>query len=202
MNYEYEVLERDRCFQGFFRMDRVRLRHELFAGGWGTPVVREVMVREPVVVVLPYDPVLDRVVLLEQFRIGAVGAASSPWMLEVVAGIIEPGETPEEVARRELVEEAGCEALDLVPVYQYQSSPGGLAEHVSLFCARVDAGGVGGIHGVPGEGEDIRAFTVTRQEAMAALADGRINSASPIIVLQWLQANHEQLRKRWTAVET
>ena len=112
-------------------------------------------------------------------------------------GIIGEGEAPEAVARREAQEEAGCEILDLVPVCHYLASPGGSSETVRLFCGRVDSRGLGGIHGLPEEHEDIRVEAVPFAEARARLEAGRIGNAPTIIALQWLILNREPLRRRW-----
>ena len=113
---DVEILDKETAFQGYFRIDRYRLRHRLFAGGWSEAITREVFERGHVVGVLPYDPIEDRVVLIEQFRIGAYAAGFSPWLIEIVAGVIEAGEEPEEVARRETLEETGCSVTELMPV--------------------------------------------------------------------------------------
>jgi|GEM_PF-1246049 len=105
---EVEIIEREICYQGFYRLERLRLRHRLFAGGMGPPIVREVIEKGDVAAVLLYDPLRDEVVMIEQFRIGARDDARGPWLLEIVAGLIEAGETPAQVARREALEEAGC----------------------------------------------------------------------------------------------
>jgi ADP-ribose pyrophosphatase len=160
-------------------------------------LTRELFERGHAAAVLPYDPVLDQVVLLEQFRIGALMAPGGPWLLEIVAGIIEPGETAAAVVQREMLEEAGCHLLALEPICDYLVSPGGTSERISLYCGRVDASGAGGIHGLAEEGEDIRVSAVSFAEAMALLASGRLNSASPIIALQWLQMNRGRLRQTW-----
>jgi ADP-ribose pyrophosphatase len=192
-----EVVEQQVCYQGFFRMEHYRLRHRLYDGGMSRLLSRELFERGHAAAVLPYDPVLDRIVLLEQFRIGALTMPGGPWLLEIVAGIIEEGESPEAVVRREIQEEAGCTLLALEPICDYLVSPGGTSERISLFCGRVDAAAAGGIHGLAEEGEDIRVGTVGFAEAMALLHAGRINSASPIIALQWLQLNRERLRQQW-----
>jgi ADP-ribose pyrophosphatase len=148
--------------------------------------------------VLPYDPVLDAVVLVEQFRIGALEAPGDPWLLEIVAGIIDkPDETAEDVVRREAVEEANCYIQDIVPICDYFVSPGGTSERISLFCGKVDAVGVGGVCGLEDEAEDIRVIVVPFPAAIAQLQAGDIRSAAPIIALQWLQLNHAQLRAQW-----
>lgn len=192
-----EIVEQRLCYQGFFRMEHYRLRHRRYDGGMSPVLSRELFERGHAAAVLPYDPVLDRIVLLEQFRIGALHAPGGPWLLEIVAGIIENGETAPVVVERELLEEAGCALLALEPICEYLVSPGGTSERISLYCGRVDATDVGGIHGLAAEGEDIRVMTVSFDEAMALLDCGRINSASPIIALQWLQRNRPRLRQAW-----
>lgn len=192
-----EVDERRLVFEGFFRMEKFRLRHALFEGGMSPTLSRELFERGHAAALLPYDPVRDEVVLLEQFRIGAFGAGRNPWLLEIVAGIIEQGETPEAVVRRESVEESGCEVGALEHICDYLVSPGGTSEQISLYCGRVDSADAGGIHGLAEEAEDIRVTAVAFDEAMAMLAAGVIDSASPIIALQWLRLNRERLRRQW-----
>jgi ADP-ribose pyrophosphatase len=199
MNHRFEILDQSSGYRGFFRLEKYRLRHELFAGGWSPEMIRECLERGHAVAVLLYDPERDQLVLLEQFRVGALAFPGGPWLLEIVAGIIDhPGETTKDVARRETVEEAGCELLDLVPIHHYLVSPGGTSESITLFCGRIDAGTVvSGVRGVAAEHEDIRVHVVSRTEALALLHSGRINSAAPIIALQWLELNRSKLLERW-----
>jgi len=192
-----EIVDKTVCYDGFFRLERYRLRHRLFSGAWSRVLTRELFERGHAAAVLPYDPALDAVVLVEQFRIGALEAPGSPWLLEIVAGIIDPGETPEDVVRREAVEEANCQIEALIHIYDYFVSPGGTSERISLFCGKVDAAGAGGLYRLEAEEEDIRVTVVPFAEAIAQLHAGKINSAAPIIALQWLQLNHDELRARW-----
>jgi ADP-ribose pyrophosphatase len=194
---DVEVLETETVWKGFFRMDRLRLRHRLFAGGWGEPITREVFERGHAAALLPYDPERDEVVLIEQFRAAAMTAGAEPWLVEIVAGIVEDGETAEDVARRETIEEAGCEVTDIVPVMDVFTTPGGSSERIAIFCGRVDARGIGGIHGLAGEGEDILVFTESLDAALARLADGGIVNLIAIAALQWLALNRESIRRRW-----
>jgi ADP-ribose pyrophosphatase len=194
---DVEVVEKSIVYDGYFRIDRYRLRYKLFAGGWSKEVVRELFERGHAVAVLPYDPVRDVVVLVEQFRIGAYAADCDPWLIEVVAGIIDPGETAEDVARREAVEEAGLHLGEMVAVADYLASPGGTSETVSLYCARIDAGEVGGIHGLDEEGEDIRVTTLPFDAIENLLVEKRTHNATLLIALQWLTLHREALRKRW-----
>jgi ADP-ribose pyrophosphatase len=149
--------------------------------------------------VLPYDPVRDEVVLIEQFRPGAFTAGTEPWLVEIVAGIIEDDETAEDVARRETVEEAGCTVTDIVPMMDILTTPGASSERIAIFLGRVNARGVGGIHGLVDEGEDIRVFTESLDAALARLSDGGIINVTAIVALQWLALNRDKLRRRWAA---
>ena len=194
---KWEILNRHRLYQGFFEFLRYELRHTRFDGGMSAPIERELLNQQHAVAVLPYDARRDRVVLIEQFRIGALEAATGPWLTEIVAGIIEPGEQPEDVARRESLEEAGCEIGALERIYHYLPSPSSSNEQVTLFVAQVDSEGVGGLHGIAEEGEDIRVRVADTQEAFDLLDRGIINSAIPIIALQWLKLNRDELRAAW-----
>ncbi|MGE8496570.1 MAG: NUDIX domain-containing protein [Pseudomonas sp.] len=193
-----EVIEREACFRGFYRLDRLRLRHRLFSGEMGKPITRELFVRHDAVCVLPYDPQRDEVVLIEQFRVGAMGKSANPWLLELVAGLIDSDEQPEEVAHREAMEEAGLVLQSLWPITQYFPSPGGSDERVYLYVGRCDSSNAGGIHGLEEEGEDIQVHVWPLEDALAAVRDGRINNAASIIALQWLALNRAEVRGLWS----
>ncbi|HMV13214.1 MAG TPA: NUDIX domain-containing protein [Nitrosomonas sp.] len=195
---DVEILEKKLCYQGFFRMERYALRHRLFNGTWSKPIVRELMERGHAAAVLPYDPVSDCVVMIEQFRIGAVSAPVGPWLLEIVAGIIERDEPAEQVVKREAVEEAGCTIHELIPLFDYLVSPGGTSERIALYCGRVEANHiVGGFYGIEDEGEDIKVHVMPFAEALSLLNTGKIAAASAIIALQWLALNRDSVRNRW-----
>ncbi len=194
----FEVLERDVCYQGYFRLERWRVRFRLFRGGWSRPITREVFERGHAAAVLLYDPDRDRVVLVEQFRAPAVDAPGGPWLIECVAGIIEEGETPEAVVRREVTEETGSTVGDLVPVGEVTLSPGGSSERLVLYCGRIDARDIDGVHGLAEEDEDVRVVNMSLDEALAAVEAGRIHVANAVIPLQWLALNRERLRQAWS----
>ncbi|MDH4555078.1 NUDIX domain-containing protein [Pseudomonas sp. BN417] len=193
-----EMIERETCFQGFYRLDRLSLRHRLFAGGMGPVIHRELFVRHDAVCVLPYDPQRDAVVLIEQFRVGALGKSESPWLLELVAGLIDKGEEPEEVARREAVEEADLQLTSLWPITTYYPSPGGSNERVHLFLGRCDSSNAGGVHGLAEEGEDIRVHVLPLEDALALMREGRLDNAASMLALQWLALNRTEVRGLWT----
>jgi ADP-ribose pyrophosphatase len=195
---DYEIVEREVPYEGNFRLARYKMRFRLFNGGWSEIIRREVLERKSAAAVLPYDPVLDQVVLIEQFRVGAIANPQSPWLLEIVAGILDSdNEGPQAVAVRETKEEANCETLDLYPICEYFVSPGGSNEYVWLYCGRIDASDAGGIHGLQDEHEDIRVFTLSSDEAFTMLQEGLIKTSPAIIALQWLQLNREWLRQLW-----
>jgi len=197
MKYDWKIINHDIIFQGYFRIEKYSLQHEQYAGDWTQTFQREIFERGSAVAVLPYDPIRDRVVLIEQFRAGAIGSMDRPWMKEIVAGIIEDGETQQDVAERETMEEAGCKILQLEKITQYYVSPGGTTEQCALYCARVDSDGVGGIFGLDHEFEDILVEAVDLKQVEAWLKDGTINSAASIIGLQWLLLNRDRLRQQW-----
>jgi ADP-ribose pyrophosphatase len=192
-----ELREKTTPFQGYFRIDRYRLRHRKFDGGWSDEMTREIFERGHAAAVLLYDPPRDRVVLIEQFRPGAYAAGMEPWLIEIVAGIIEAGETADAVVRREAEEEAGCTVTELREIGRFLATPGGSSESVTIFCGRTDSAGAGGIHGLDHEHEDIRVLPMDRQNALARLAKGEITNLIAAAALQWLALNHTDLRRIW-----
>jgi len=195
---DVQILQREQCFSGFYRLERLQLRHRLFSGEMGAQIERELFVRHDAVCVLPYDPRRDEVVLIEQFRTGALDKADNPWLIELVAGLIDKDEQPEEVARREAMEETGLELGALWPVCRYFPSPGGSNEQVHLYVGRCDSEGAEGIFGLPEEGEDIKVHVWSVERALAAVRDGKIDNAASIIALQWLVLNRDEVRGAWS----
>ena len=194
---KWSIIKEQLLHRGFFTVSRLEVKHELFAGGESGPVIRELLDRGHAAAVLPYDPVRDEVVLIEQFRIGAINDPGGPWLVEIIAGVYEEGESSEEVIKREAVEEAGCKITDLTPVHRYYSTPGGSTEMIDVYLARTDTRGLGGIHGLAEEEEDIRVCVVSSDTAFEWLDQGRIDSSMPIIALQWFRLNRETIRQQW-----
>ncbi len=192
------VLKEERAFQGYFSVRRLTLQHRCFDGGWSDSLVREVFDRGDVVGVLPYDPETDSLVMLEQFRPGAMRGSDSPWMLELVAGVIEAGESEEEVVHREAKEEADCELSELLPIARFYTTPGACSERVQLYCGRVTRAGIGAVHGLACEGEDILVHSIPRIEALQLLTEDRIPNGLTLVALQWLALQGDSLRQRWS----
>ena len=202
------LIKKETGYSGFFTINKYTLQHRMFSGALTRVLHRECFERGHAVGVLAYDPWKDRLILLEQFRIGAYvnelenssSSDNSPWLLEIIAGIVEPGESCQEVAHREALEEAGCQLLALEPIGDFLSSPGGTSETTQLYCGCVKSDGIGGIHGLEEEGEDIRVWVVDFKEAVQWLKQGRLNNASAMIALQWLMLNHDSIKNKWLSL--
>lgn len=201
MDKQFSILNKETPYNGFFRLEKYRLKHSLFAGGWSEELSRELFVRGNCVGVLLYDPNTDEIVLIEQFRVGALFRPERAWLMEIVAGAIEEDETAAEVAYREALEEAGCEIEELLEISEFYTTPGGSSERLTLFIGKVDSRKAGGIHGLADEHEDIFVRTVAFADAYKMLETREIESAIPIIAIQWLALNKSSLRQRWGVSE-
>ena len=199
LELKVEVEARETALDTFLRVDRLRLRHELFGGGFSDTMTRELLLRPRAVGVLLFDPVLEKVVLVRQIRIGMLYEGQDPWLLELVAGMVEPGEQPQEVAARESLEEADLAPQNLVQISEYYNSPGISNERITLFCGRVDSAGAGGVFGLADEHEDIEVVVLDVEEAVSLVEAGKIHNAMTIIALQWLQLHRRELEASWTA---
>ena len=194
---DVEIIARETLYSGFFSMELYRFRHRLFNGEMSGEIKREIFERGHAAVLLPFDPVRDEVVLVEQVRIAAYDTSETPWLLEMVAGMIEEGESVEDVARREALEEAGLAIGRTKPVLSYLASPGGTTERSSIMVGEVDATTAKGIHGLADENEDIRVHVVSREQAYQWVEEGLIDNAASVIALQWLQLHQQNLRNEW-----
>ena len=185
---DVEIIARETLYRGFFSLDLYRFRHRLFNGEMSGEVKREIFERGHAAVLLPFDPERDEIVLVEQIRIAAYDTSETPWLLEMVAGMIEEGET---------VEEAGLEVKRTKPVMSYLASPGGTSERLSILVGEVDATTANGIHGLADENEDIRVHVVSREQAYQWVEEGKIDNAASVIALQWLQLHYQELKHEW-----
>jgi ADP-ribose pyrophosphatase len=181
------------------RIDTFGFRHRLFSGEWSAERNYDVLRRGQAVAIVLYDPDRDRVVLVEQFRLPALIAGSSPWQLEIAAGLIDTDETPQAVAVRETHEETGLALIgEPIPIQRYLSSAGNSDEAVVLFCGRVDSTAAAGVHGLPEEHEDIRVVVKTLAEVEVLLDRGAIESGHTLIGLYWLLRHRDRLRRLWS----
>ncbi|MFZ7142988.1 ADP-ribose diphosphatase [Avibacterium avium] len=197
---DIEIIKEEPLYNGFFNLKKVYFKHKLFAGGESGVVTRELLVKGAASVVVAYDPDADSVVMVEQVRIGAYNPqlSQSPWLLELIAGMVEEGEQPDEVAQRESQEEAGVQVEHLREVMSFWDSPGGIVERIHLFVGKVDSSKAQGIHGLAEENEDIRVHVIARQTAYEWVCSGKIDNGLAVTGLLWLQLNYLSLQKEWS----
>lgn len=196
-NSDIDIIDEQTLTDGFLQVKRYRLRHRRFDGGMTPVVEREVCVRGLAVGVLLYDPVRDAVALIEQFRAGAAESGGPAWLTEIVAGMVKPGEAPEEVARREAIEEAGADIDRLEKICVYFPSPGVLSENVYVYIGRIDSAKIAAFGGLPEEHEDIKIKIMPTDDALALLDADQINNSITIVALGWLARRRDELRRRW-----
>ena len=194
----------ERVWDGRFPLDRVRFRNGRFDGAVSGPRVWELWRRGTAAAVLPYDPIADAVLLIEQFRLPVLAAGLDPILVELPAGLCDPGEAAETTARRETTEETGLTPDRLTPIARVMLSPGGTDESCAVFAGRVrlpEAGPDGelGVSGLPAEGEDIRLRRWPAEAAIARALAGGFPNALTMLALLWLGARRESLRAEWSA---
>lgn len=193
----FETLQKEKLYHGFFQLNRYTFRNQLFAGGWSDSFQREIFERGHAAAALLLDPDKEILVLVEQFRPGAVETEESPWLVEPVAGIIETGESPTDVVKRESVEEAGCHVERLHKICEYLASPGGTTERIWLFLAKVNSDGISELGGLEHEHEDIRIHKIPVEAAFDMLDKGQFSNATTLIALQWLKLNWANRADFW-----
>ncbi|MDP8052238.1 ADP-ribose diphosphatase [Pasteurella atlantica] len=194
---DIEILREETVYKGHFELKKVFFRHKLYAGGMSGEVCRELLMKGAASVLIAYDPIKDNVVLIEQVRIGAYEPESkkSPWLLELIAGMIDTNESPEEVAIRESKEEAGLTVENIQHALTVWDSPGGMAEKLHIYLGLVDTTNVGGIYGLEEENEDILVHIVSREIAYQWIEEGKIDNVIAVLGLQWLQLNYHKFKK-------
>ncbi|MFT5283652.1 MAG: ADP-ribose pyrophosphatase [Kangiellaceae bacterium] len=194
---DVKIIKKESLYKGFFTLNKYHVKHKLFDGGESRLVIREVFERGHAAAVLPYDPIRDELVLLEQFRFPAMETNDNPWLIEVVAGIVEQGENFEEVCHREAQEEAGVTLTKLIKMNSYLASPGACTERIHVYLGCVDASTASGIHGLDNEAEDIKVLRVPFDDAVAWLNKGKIDNSTAIIAIQWLMLNKQKVLENW-----
>lgn len=194
---DIDIVKSKTVYDGFFKVRKITLKHRLFAGGWTSAIVRELFARGDAVALLPYDPINDELVLIEQFRVGALKDPYGPWQLEVIAGMVGEGEALEQVAVREAHEEANLTVSNLHSMLSYWSSPGGSDEKIHLYLAIVDVSEVGGVFGLADEDEDIKVHRFSYNQAVDMFEQGMLDNAATVIAMQWLMLNRAQLRQQY-----
>ncbi len=190
-----EILSQKVSHLGFFRTDTYELRHPRYDGTTSEPMQREVFLAADAALVLPYDPVRGKVLLIEQFRMGPLARGDAhPWILEPIAGRIDAGESPEDAAERECMEEAGLSLSKLLPIARCYASPGEVSTYFHMFLGLADlpdeSAGLGGLEG---EQEDIKSHVVSFERALELVQTEEINIGPLIQMVQWLALNKQRI---------
>ena len=187
-NNDFEIKSREFLYTGFIRVEKISLRHRLFnQTEYSKLIQRELIQRKQAAGVLIYNDQQQRFALIEQFRVGAIDDAVSPWQLEIIAGVLDGDESPEHCLRRESLEESGCEIENLTHLYSFYPSAGACDEIFHLYVAEAQQPEQGGIFGMPDEGENIQLHILSYQDLSALLASDRLRNAPVIMALQWLK---------------
>ncbi|MDO6590766.1 tellurium resistance protein [Loktanella sp. D2R18] len=181
---------------GFFRMQDIDVHHKRFDGSRSDPMRREIFIAVDAAFVLPYDPVRDKVILVEQVRMGPLMRNDpNPWMLEPVAGIVDARETPEQAAHREAFEEAAVTLDHLEPISAFYASPGSTTDYFYTYIGLCDLPQTTSyLGGLAEEGEDIRLHPMTFDAALALADSGEIQVGPLVLMLNWLARHHDRLR--------
>jgi len=194
----YQLIKKESLYSGFFALNKYHIKNQLFKGGWSEVYTREIFERGHAAAVLLFDSDKGRLILIEQFRPGAMETGNSPWLLELVAGMIEEGEKPEDVVKRESVEESGCVIMKLKKISEYFVSPGGTTEKVWLYLGKFDSSHASEYAGLESENEDIKVHCVSTEQAFKWLKEGKLNNAMTIIALQWLKIELSNNQSVWS----
>lgn len=188
------IESREFLFRGFIQVEKVSFRHRLFNQPDYSPVIQRELIHRPEAAgVLLYNDQQQRFALIEQFRVGALNDSESAWQLEVIAGVLDGDEAPEDCIRRESLEESGCEVQQLQHLFSFYPSAGACSEFFHLYAAEVELPKMGGIFGMPDERENIQLHLFDYSEVGTLLRNGRLRNAPVIMALQWL-AQHLQQR--------
>ena len=193
---DWKIHQKQLAYNGHFKLSKYELSHEKYNGDTTPLLQRELVGRNDAVAMVAYDPVTDEVVLVEQFRIGAM-AEDQPWLIEIVAGLIDEGESPEQVTIRESKEEIGCAPSKLIKIAGFYTSPGGISEWVHLYIGKISVEELDEAGGLEEEGEDIKIIVVPASDVPYMLSTGEVRSAIAIIGLQWFVMNRENIRQQW-----
>jgi ADP-ribose pyrophosphatase len=193
---DWEIHKKKLAYDGHFKLTKYELSHEKYDGESTQVLQRELVGRNDAVAMVAYDPITDEIVLVEQFRVGAMGE-EQPWLIEIVAGLIDEGESPEQVSIRESQEEIGCTPSELIKIAGFYTSPGGNSEWIHLYIGKISVDELAESGGLDEEGEDIKIIVVPASDVPYMLSTGEVRSAIAIIGLQWFVMNRENIRQEW-----
>ena len=189
MSSKFRILDKKNIHDGFFKMNEVTLKYKKYDGNWSNEIKRELFGGAQVSAVLPYDPINKKIVLIQQFRPGTISRDSNNYLDEIVAGIIDPGESPKDTAIRECLEETGCKVKNLRSIQGYFPAPGSSESFYYLFLAEVIAPDKEAVRGLENENEDILVKSYTFEQVKEKMEKNEILNGLTLIALQWFFLN-------------
>lgn len=185
MKSKFKIIDKKNLYDGFFKMNEVTLKYRKYDGNWSNNIKRELFGGAQVAAVLPYDPISKEIILIQQFRPGTISKDIDHYLDEIVAGIIDEGESPEIAAKRECLEETGCEVKKLIPIQGYFPAPGSSESFYHLFLGEVKSFKGSKIQGLENENEDIFVKCFKINEVRKKMEDRKILNGLTLIALQW-----------------
>ena len=185
MKLKYKIINKKNLYSGFFSLNKYEFIHKKHDGEWTSTVGREIFSGAHVSTLLPYDPIKKEIILIQQFRAGVLSRYDEDYLLEIVAGIIDEGENPEETAIRECFEETGCEVKKIHPIHSYFPAPGSSESYYHLYLGEIQAFDGERIKGLEKENEDILVKSFKIDEVRQMLKEKKITNGLTLIALQW-----------------
>jgi ADP-ribose pyrophosphatase len=185
MKLKYKILNKINLYSGFYSLNKYEFIHQKHDGEWTDKVQREVFSGAHVSTLLPYDPIKKEIVLIQQFRAGVISRFDDDYLYEIVAGIIEEGENAEETAKRECLEETGCEVKKITPIQGYFPAPGSSESYYELFLGEIISFDGVRIKGLESENENILVKSFKINEVKEMLKNNQITNGLTLIALQW-----------------
>ena len=189
MNSNFKVTNKKNLYDGFFKMNEVSLKYKKHDGSWSNEIKRELFGGAQVSAVLPYDPIKKEIVLIQQFRPGTISRNTNNYLKEIVAGIIDPGESPEIAAKRECLEETGYKIKKLTSIQGYYPAPGSSESFYHLFLGEVDSKNGKKIMGLDTENEDILVESFNINQVKKMMQNGELINGLSLIAIQWFFLN-------------
>ena len=185
MTLKYQIINKKDLYSGFFKLKKLEFIHQKHDGSWTDKVDREIFSGAHVSILIPYDAVRKEIVLIQQFRAGVISRYDDDYLYEIVAGIIDKNELPEETAIRECDEETGCKVNKITPIQSYFPSPGASESYYHLFLGEVDSFEGERIMGLKSENENILVKSYKVEQVRNMLKNKEIKNGLTLIALQW-----------------
>ena len=189
MSSNFKVTNKKNLYDGFFKMNEISLKYKKYDGSWSNEIKRELFGGAQVSAVLPYDPIKKEIVLIQQFRPGTISRNTNNYLKEIVAGIIDPGESPEIAAKRECLEETGYKIKKLTSIQGYYPAPGSSESFYHLFLGEVDSKNGKKIMGLDTENEDILVESFNINQVKKMMQSGELINGLSLIAIQWFFLN-------------